>query len=91
MERGWLKEAIIVQKAPFKIYIKIRSHVRKKKKKYIYIYIYVCVCVCVKYIEKTKSCQKKKIAVSEDRTPTIAEKCLLDNRYDRSATPDFYL
>ena len=39
-------------------------------------------------IEKT--CNKK-IAVSEDRTPTIAEKGLPDNRYDRSAKPDFYL
>ena len=34
---------------------------------------------------------KKILALSEDRTPTIAEKCFSDNRCDRSAKPDFYL
>ena len=46
----------------------------------LYIYIYK--------IEKTF---KKILAISEDRTPTVAEKCLSDNRCNRSAKPDFYL
>ena len=39
-------------------------------------------------IEKTL---KKILAISEDRTPNEAEKCLSANRCNRSAKPDFYL
>ena len=40
---------------------------------------------------KNRENTKKILATSEDRTPTVAEKCLSDNRCNRSAKPDFYL
>ena len=43
------------------------------------------------YIKKIEKTLKKILAISEDRTPTVAAKCLSDNRYYRSAKPDFYL
>ena len=43
------------------------------------------------YIYKIEKTLKKIIAISEDRTPTVAEKCLSDNRCNRSAKPDIYL
>ena len=43
------------------------------------------------YIKKIEKTLKKILTISEDRTPTVAEKCLSDNRCNRSAKPDFYL
>ena len=40
---------------------------------------------------KNRENTKKLLATSEDRTPTVAGKCLSDNRCNRSAKPDFYL
>ena len=43
------------------------------------------------YVKKIEKTLKKILAISEDRTPTVAQKCVKNKRCNLSAKPDFYL